>query len=134
MPWRNLRERACSLRGFALAVPSVPAGSGGSSQSGGKKSKVVYGKRKPGKSKQADAPAPAPAATTQAERPSGDDDGGRREEDAAAGVADAEEEAGDKAAGGSSASPAAPGASGPAAVEDWEDAVDDWEDADVTVG
>ncbi|CBN80114.1 EIF5B, eukaryotic translation initiation factor 5B [Ectocarpus siliculosus] len=106
-----------------LEVPSVPTD--GATAGGGKKSKIVYGKRKPAnKSKQA-APAPAPtvedkppppptppASDTKAEEE--EKKSKEKEEEEKVKAAEEEEEAGADAA------------------DDWEDAVDDWDSADVT--
>lgn len=117
----NVMEPSCNA-----TVPTVPTD--GATAGGGKKSKIVYGKRKPAnRSKQA-APAPAPpaedkpptppappASDTKAEEEKNRKEEEEEEEKVKAAAAAAEEEAGADAA------------------DDWEDAVDDWDSADVTV-
>ena len=101
------------------------APSDGAPEGAGKKSKIVYGKRKPAKSKP---PARTEAAAVDVPPPPPPEDTkpAKVETREAAG-------GGDKEGAGVGKTPEATEAASTPAVDDWEDAVDDWDNADVTV-
>ncbi|CAN0149677.1 unnamed protein product [Ascophyllum nodosum] len=123
---RDQEARAEAAKAAMLAagleVPMAP--SDGAPEGAGKKSKIVYGKRKPAKSKP---PARTEAAAVDVPPPPPPEDTkpAKVETREAAG-------GGDKERAGVGKTPEATEAASTPAVDDWEDAVDDWDNADVT--
>lgn len=116
-------------RRFGLAVPTQGSTGDSAADDTKRRSKPVYGKRKPVK-KQADAPPPVPAALV-VEKP--DDHGGKDEGKDPPGPADDEEEEDEAVEAPAPADRSVAVEAAPGAVDDWEDAVDDWDTVDVSV-